>query len=171
MHTSPLLLCAALPAVLCLELSLFVPHPKREGGTTPSCRDEKAERGHISHPRLQGAWVRLLCADYQISQKQQVLERRGGWAAAGGWQPGLVLAILTSLSRAAGWLGMLTRLRGDQFVLSPQARGDKTFPFRREEAQQGHDQDDRTVGWQVPGLENRELKAQLGAATSMVSHI
>lgn len=115
--------------------------------------------------------MRLLCAGYQISQKQQLLEQKGGWAAAGGWQPGLVLTMSTSLSGAAGWLGMLMGPRGDQFVHSPQARGDKTFPFLREEAQQGHDQDWGTAGWQVLGLENTELKAQLGAACSTVSHI
>lgn len=99
--------------------------------------------------------MRLRCAGYQVSQKQQLLGQKGVWAAAGGWQPGLVLTMPPSLSGAAGWLGMLTGPRGDQFVHSPQAREDGTFPVLREEAQQGHDQDWGTACWQVPGLEKR----------------
>lgn len=66
---------------------------------------------------------------------------------------------------------MLMELRGDKSAHSLQARRNRTFPFLREEAQQGHDQDCRAADWKVPGLENRLLKAQLDAASSMVSHI
>jgi len=113
--------------------------------------------------------VRLRCAGYQVSQKEQLLEQKRIWTAAGGWQPELVLTTPPSLSGAAGWLEMLTGPRGDQFVHSTQATGTGLFPFLREEAQQGCDQGWGTASWQVPGLENKELKAQLGAASSTPS--
>lgn len=153
---APLLLHQSLAAVCCStynSVCLFCT-PKRRSSS--ELRGGESKGGPCLPPRITvSLGVRLLCARYQISQKQQLLEQKRGWAAAGGWQPGLVLTMPPSLSGAAGWLGVPTGLRGDQFVHPLQAKGDKTFPFLRKKAQQGYDQDWGTAGWQVPGLENR----------------
>lgn len=78
----------------------------------------------------------------RLTKSGRCWEQKEGWAAAGGWQPQLLLTILTSLSGAVNCL----RPREDQFVHSLQAIEKETSSFLRKEAQQGHDQDWETAG-------------------------
>lgn len=103
----------------------------------------KQRKAHTFHPGLQGVRVQTcFVLATRLTKSGRCWEQKEGWAATGGWQPQVVLTILTSLSGGASCL----RPRGDQFVPSLQATGEDTFPFLREEAQQGHDQDWETAG-------------------------
>lgn len=127
----------------CCPRTQFLSFTPQNGGAAQSCRRKKAEEGHIFHPGLQGVWVQsCFVLATRLTKSSRCWEQKEGWAAAGGWQPRLVLTILSSLSGAASCV----RPREDQFVHSLQATGEETFPFLREKAQQGHDQDRGTAG-------------------------